>query len=243
MRRYLPVMIFGCISVLIAAFPVCAMQSIQGSDGGDLPVDGNDTEFLPVVMVIEGAISTHEEDIKESVFEYKFEKASSDPARQSEIVKERAEELQEVAKKKLSFLEAIMNESNKGKVRLGLYKQMVRETNISIDKISMSSYKLEDTAKKLKSVNRSIDTSMVDSVTADVKKTKKFAQTADDKHFGRDSERNTSDVQQPVSHENASNTGEGKGNESTVSVLSLSSNTTDQSNDDKSKDNKKSTEQ
>jgi hypothetical protein len=138
----------GCLLIALAIIPAAAQQNVTGQDIGDLPLS----------FVIDNVISTHEQDIKDRMLDYEFDSAGSEAAKAG-IVKKRSAELTAAAMKRQAFLEALDKESNLGLIPEGRLKAMINATISNIQRMTGSSKKLQEKAKKL---NKRADADSVD---------------------------------------------------------------------------------
>lgn len=106
---------------------------------------------MPISFVLGSALDDHEQDIMENIFEYKFDAARSDPARQSGLVWKRSNELKSVANSKKAFLQALMEKN--GTIPDGQIAGMAYSVGISVDKLNGWSKKLEEHAAGLTLLN------------------------------------------------------------------------------------------
>jgi len=111
----------------------------------------NDTGALPVSFILDSALEAHEQDIKEKMFEYKFEAASNDPAAQVDLVKERSDELKKDIASKKGILMALMARNDS--VPDYQFAALTDEMSASIEKLNGWSKKLQDHAAGLTMLN------------------------------------------------------------------------------------------
>ncbi|MCD1293599.1 hypothetical protein CUJ83_01125 [Methanocella sp. CWC-04] len=147
----------------------------------DISADGNmsgtgQPAFLPVLLVIQDTMSSHEEDLKDRIFEYKMEKARSDSQKQAGLINERANELKESAKKKEGLINALVQENNNGSISGEQFTLMLQETNKSIFKISQSSNKLKENVKSLMDKNKNLTIPDLTPILLNLEGTASFAQ-------------------------------------------------------------------
>lgn len=138
----------GCLLIALAAMPAAAQQNVTGQDFSGLPLS----------LVIDNVISAHEQDIKDRMLDYEFDNAGSEAAKAS-IVKKRSDDLAAAAMKRQAFLEALDNESNRGLIPDSRLKAMINATISNIERMTGSSKKLQEKAKKL---NKRADADPVD---------------------------------------------------------------------------------
>jgi len=113
--------------------------------------EDNNTGALPVTFILDSMLDAHEQDIKEKMFEYKFEAAGSDPAMQVGLVKERSDELKNDTASKKGLLMALLarNDSVSGRQ----FAALVDVTSAGIEKLNGWSKKLEEHAAELTMLN------------------------------------------------------------------------------------------
>jgi hypothetical protein len=107
----------------------------------------NGTGALPVSFILDSALDAHEQDIKENIFEYKFNAANNDPTLQSELVQKRSEDLKKVTMNKKSFMQALID--NGGTIPDGQMEMLAEEMGKSFQKLDAWSKKLEEHAAGL----------------------------------------------------------------------------------------------
>ncbi len=124
---------------LAIAHPALAQQT---PDNGSKDAGG-----VPISFILDSAIDAHEQDIRDKMFEYKFEAAAGNPAGQVALVEERSNELKNDTAHKKSILKALM--AKNGSVSGNKLAKMADELGASIDKLSGQSKKLEEYAAGL----------------------------------------------------------------------------------------------
>lgn len=127
-----------CLLMALASMPAAAQQNTTGRDIGEMPLS----------MLIDSAITAHEQDIKDRMTDYEFDHAGTDAAKAS-IVKKRSDELAAVAMKKQAFLGVLEKESRLGLIPEDRLNAMVMATISNIERMSGSSKKLQEKSKKL----------------------------------------------------------------------------------------------
>ncbi len=139
------VLLLACILVIVLAMaaPACAQHASADSSRG--------TGTPPVSFILDSMLEAHEQDIKEKMFEYKFEAAGNDPAAQVNLIKERSDELKNDTASKKGILMALMamNDSVSGKQ----FAAITDEMSASIEKLNGWSKKLEEHAAGLVMLN------------------------------------------------------------------------------------------
>lgn len=168
------------IIVLAMAAPACAQQAPDNGSKG--------AGTLPVSFILDSVLEAHEQDIKEKIFEYKFEAASNDPAVQADLVKERSDELKDDTAFKKGILMALM--ARKDLISGEQLSLLAEEMSVSIEKLNGRSKKLEEHAAGLTMLNgHKAYTDSVEPLIDDVKDAKELAlkasQAAKDKKNGR----------------------------------------------------------
>jgi len=136
----LAIMIFIAITVIAIATASASAQVTSGVDNSG---------SLPISLFINKAISAHEQDIKDRMFDYEFNQTASEAERAS-IVKERTDELNAAALDNQAFLKALKNESSRGLISSGRLDAMLNATKDSIERIAISSNRLQEKAQKIK---------------------------------------------------------------------------------------------
>jgi len=128
---------------LAIAIPALAQQAQDNASGGK----GD----MPVSFLLDSAIDAHEQDIKERMFEYKFEAASGNPDAQVALVKERSDELKNDTASKKGILKALM--ARNGSIPGKQLAAIVDEMSSGIEKLGGWSKKLEEHAAGLVMLN------------------------------------------------------------------------------------------
>jgi hypothetical protein len=128
--------IAGCLLIAMTSVPAATQQNATGQD----------IEEMPLSLVIDSAMTAHEQDIKDRMFDYEFDHAGSEAAKVT-IVKKRSNDLAAAALKKRAFLEALENQSSL--IPDGRLKAMVNATISTIERMTGSSKKLQEKSKKL----------------------------------------------------------------------------------------------
>ncbi len=121
------------------AFHVSAQQG-AGSSGANITA-------LPLSFLLDSTLDSHEQDIKENIFEYEFQAAKDDPDAQSDLIKKRSQELKNDTIGKKNLLDALMGEN--ASLTDEQRAIIADETNVSMEKIDHMSKKLEEHAAGL----------------------------------------------------------------------------------------------
>ena len=151
--------IFISIAIVATTGTVTAFASAQSTTAG------NDTGSLPVSFIIDNAISAHEQDIKDRMLDYEFNRTTNEAVR-ANIVKDRSDELNAAALDQQAFLELLNNDSNRGLIPGDRLNAMLNATKNSITRISKSSDDLQVKAQKIKDHASSVTT---DSLVVNIK--------------------------------------------------------------------------
>ena len=138
--------LFTAIFIAIAIAAVVAIATASAS--AQSMAGSNDPGSLPVSLFIDHVISAHEQDIKDRMLDYEFNHTTSEAVKAS-IVKERGDELNAAALDSQAFLEVLNNDSNRGLIPGDRLDAMLNVTKDSIERISISSNKLQEKAQKL----------------------------------------------------------------------------------------------
>ncbi len=132
--------------IILALFLACILAIALARAGiamAEQPSGGGP----PVTFILDDMISSHEQDIREKMFEYKFEAASGDPDKQAGLVVERSDELKREAEAKKGFLQALI--SGNSSLPDGQLMALADDTNVSLEKLNGRSKKLEEHAAGL----------------------------------------------------------------------------------------------
>ena len=132
------------ISIAIAA----TMAIVTASASAQSTTAGNDTGALPVSLIIDNAISAHEQDIKDRMLDYEFNQTTSEAVK-ANIVKDRSDELNAAALDQQAFLELLNNDSNRGLIPGDRLNAMLNATKTRITRISKSSDDLQIKSQKI----------------------------------------------------------------------------------------------
>ena len=166
-------LLLACVLVIVLAMAVPALTQ-QASDNGS---GGGGTGTPPVTFILDSMLDAHEQDIKEKMFEYKFEAASSDPAAQVALVKERSGELKSDTASKKGILVALMARNDS--VSAKQFAALTDEMGTSIEKLNSLSKKLEEDAAGLVMLNgQKAYTDSVEPLISDLKDARELASRA-----------------------------------------------------------------
>lgn len=136
--------LFTVIFIAMAIAAILAMATAAAS-----AQKTEDSGSLPVSLIIDNAISAHEQDIKDRMLDYEFNHTTSEAVK-ANIVKDRIDELNTAALDKQALLEALDNDSNRGIIPGDRLEAMLNVTKGSIERIAASSNKLHEKAQKIK---------------------------------------------------------------------------------------------
>jgi len=138
--------LFTAIFIAIAIAAVVAIATASAS--AQSMTGSNDSGSLPVSLFIDHVISAHEQDIKDRMLDYEFNHTTSEAVKAS-IIKERGDELNAAALDSQAFLKVLNNDSNRGLIPGDRLDAMLNVTKDSIERLSISSNKLQEKAQKL----------------------------------------------------------------------------------------------
>jgi hypothetical protein len=138
-----------CLSLFIL-FLACVM-AIQAGAQPAAETSSKNTGMMPLSFILDSSLDVHEQDIKENIFEYRFEAAKNDPSLQSSLVKKRSADLKNDAVDKKNMLKALMED--KGEFSDDQMAMLAEEMNSSIEKLNGWSRKLEEHAAGLTLLN------------------------------------------------------------------------------------------
>lgn len=138
------------ISIAIAG----TMAIVTASASAQSTTAGNDNGALPVSLIIDNAISAHEQDIRDRMLDYEFNQTTSEAVK-ANIVKDRSDELNAAALDQQAFLELLNNDSNRGLIPGDRLNAILNATKSRITRISKSSDDLQVKAQKINGHNSS----------------------------------------------------------------------------------------
>ena len=147
MKSYRQVM-FLLIAVAVILMASTSAYAARGNNSTSNGITG-----MPVSFLIDDIMSVHENDIKDNMFEHKFESASVDPSKQAQIIIERAREINETAEKTQKRVSALSAEADNGTVSRGQISKIFDASDLAMDRISASSAKVEDRVKNISKSN------------------------------------------------------------------------------------------
>lgn len=142
-----------------------------------MPVSADDTISpanlsMPFSIIIGETMSAHEEDIKDRIFEYRLQKAANDISKQNDLLMQRSEDLRKSATEKERLVNALIRESDNGNLSIEQFSTAFNETIASLDKISISTKKLEESMGKMQSSSSSAFYASDINIKANIEKTK-----------------------------------------------------------------------
>jgi hypothetical protein len=142
-RSSLKILVFSSVVLLLffSAAAATAQQATNNSTGG----------AMPLTFILESALDSHAQDIQENIFEYKFEAANNDPAKQSILVQKRSNELKNATMGKKAFIQALLRHN--GSISDEQMAGMADELGTSVQKLDVWSKKLEEHAANLAMLN------------------------------------------------------------------------------------------
>lgn len=111
----------------------------------------NSSGAMPLSFILDDALDTHAQDIKENIFEYEFNSSQNDPSRQSALVQKRSDELAGEANDKKALIRALMRKN--GTIPDDQIAGMADSISLSVDRLGNRSKKLGEYAAGLTMLN------------------------------------------------------------------------------------------
>lgn len=141
-------MIYPAIFIIVILVLITAVWPVMGQQ----TAKDNSQDSLPISLLLDSVMSSHEQDIKERMFDYGFDHAI-DGTQQASLVKARNDELKAAMMERQAFLRAFNNSIYTRSLSAEQLQAIFDDVKARIDRMTSSSNKLEEKSSKIKKNN------------------------------------------------------------------------------------------